>query len=314
MARLIKGKDGDMYVKDVRLVDSPEKLKGIFNEIRWEILKLLAERPRYPAEMAKELGLHEQKVYYHVRKLKESGLVEMVDKSERGGALAKYFKVRDHAFAFELPFGDKKLADFPIQEDSETTRKFLYPFIQNGELRSKIVVGSPDPHGPHQTRAKDGHYANDVALFFGQYCAVPGSFSTKLDVDVVAENYFDTNIISVGGPLTNVVTNKLNKYLPVKFESEDFPFRKLISKKTGKEYTNDSVGLLAKIVNPEHKEKRVLIVAGVRYIGTKSSVLALTRHTEKVLEDYEGEDNWARVVEGKDMDGDGKIDDVEILE
>ncbi|MFB6215856.1 MAG: ArsR/SmtB family transcription factor, partial [Candidatus Aenigmatarchaeota archaeon] len=158
MAKLLKNRDGNTYVKDVKLEENPEKLKGLLNDTRWEILKLLAERPRYPAEIADKLDIHEQKVYYHIKQLKKGGIIEVSDRVHRGGAVAKYYRLKDYGFAFELPYGDEKLMDFPVREESEEVRNFLHPFIQNGELNTKIVVGSPDPHGPHQTRARDGHY------------------------------------------------------------------------------------------------------------------------------------------------------------
>ncbi|MFB6217321.1 MAG: hypothetical protein ABEJ72_10235, partial [Candidatus Aenigmatarchaeota archaeon] len=74
------------------------------------------------------------------------------------------------------------------------------------------------------------------------------------------------------------------------------------------------IGIVAKAVNPEDTEKRVMVLAGTRTIGTKSAVLALTRHNDEILKDYEEEDNWARIVRGRDMDGDGKIDEIEVLE
>lgn len=314
IARLIKKKDGNYYVKDVVLEEHPEKLKGLLNKTRWDILKMLAERPRYPAEMAKKLGVHEQKVYYHIKQLRKNGLIEVDSTSEKGGALAKYYSVKEYGFALELPYGDEKLMDFPIQEQNKKVTQFLTPFIKNGELNAKIVVGSPDPHGPNQTRARDGHYANDLSFFLGQYATAPEVFSTKLDVDVKAEKDYRANLICIGGPLTNMVTDKFNRYLTVRFESEKFPYRKMTSKKTGKDYVEDSVGAIQKIVNPEDQEKRVLVLSGVRYVGTKASVLALSHYPGEVLESYNGEDNWACVVKGKDMDGDGKIDDIEVLE
>ena len=57
-----------------------------------------------------------------------------------------------------------------------------------------------------------------------------------------------------------------------------------------------------------------MILAGIRFNGTKSAVLALTRFPDKILEKYSGEENWSCVVKGIDFDGDGKIDSVEVLE
>ncbi|MDY6774132.1 MAG: helix-turn-helix domain-containing protein [Candidatus Nanohaloarchaea archaeon] len=313
MARLLKEREGETYYKDVKVEDSPESLKGLLNETRWEILKLFAERPRYPAEVADELGMHEQKVYYHVRNLEEDGLIEVVDRREKAGAVAKYYTVTDHAYALELPYGDERLADFSLAEEPEQLRSFLHPFVANGEVNADIVVGSPDPHGPHQVRSRDAHLASDLSLFLGQYGSFDG-MRTVEDVDVKGSGEFSSNMILLGGPLTNLATEKFNAHLPVKFETENFPFRKLVSESTGNVYEEDSQGFIARAPNPEDAGSHVLVLAGVRMKGTRAAVMSLVEGHEEVLEDYEGEDKWGTVVQGRDMDGDGEIDEIEVLE
>ncbi|NOQ38642.1 helix-turn-helix domain-containing protein [archaeon] len=314
MAQIIKEINGKFFAKNAILVNKPEKLKGLLNNTRWDILKLLAEKPRYPAEIAKELGLHEQKVYYHIKQLEANGQIEVKTKKEFGGTIAKYYTVTNHAFALELPSGDMKLADFPMRNESDKLKSFLFPFINNGNLNSNIVVGSPDPHGLHQVRARDGHYAIDLALFLGQMVTMPKKFTTILDIDIKSQKKYDSNLVVVGGPLTNLITGDINNYIPVKFRIDNFPFRGMTSQKTGKVYDEDNIGMIAKIVNPKNTDKSILILAGNRFSGTEAAVLALTRFTETVLENYNGEDNWACVIEGLDIDGDGKVDSVRVLE
>ncbi|MFB6076510.1 MAG: hypothetical protein ABEK12_00070, partial [Candidatus Nanohaloarchaea archaeon] len=79
-------------------------------------------------------------------------------------------------------------------------------------------------------------------------------------------------------------------------------------------YSEDATGFLAKTPHPDHPSSSVMVLAGVRRKGTVAALQALTEHHEPVLAGYEGEDKWATVVRGLDMDGDGKIDDVEVLE
>lgn len=313
MARLVKEKDGETYYKDVRLEQSPADLKGLLNETRWAILQLLAERPRYPAEIAEELDIHEQKVYYHVRELEEADMITMAEKREKGGAVAKYYTVEDYAYALELPYGDERLADFSMAEEPDALRSFLHPFVANGQVNADVIVGSPDPHGPHQVRARDAYLASDLSMFIGQY----GSFSgmrTREDVAVKSAGEFSGNMILLGGPLTNLVTETVNPHLPVKFKTENFPFRKLVSERTGTVYDAEAQGFIARAPNPEDPEHHVLVLAGVRMKGTRAAVMALTQHHEEVLADYDGEDKWGVVVEGKDMDGDGAIDEIAVLE
>ena len=47
--------------------------------------------------------------------------------------------------------------------------------------------------------------------------------------------------------------------------------------------------------------------------GTKSAVIAFTNFSKKTFSDYSGdEQEWEALVQGYDMDSDGKIDNVDI--
>jgi DNA-binding transcriptional ArsR family regulator len=313
VARLLKEKDGDRYYKEVRIEDDPGALKGLLNETRWKIMRLLAERPRYPAEIADRLDMHEQNVYYHIRELADAGIIEVVDREERGGAVAKYYDVVADGFVLELPYGDTRMTDISMTAEPGYIRDFLRPFVMDGRITTRIVVGAPDPHGPHQVRARDAHLATDIGLFLGQYGSLSGR-KTVLDVDVKAAEAFDGNMVLLGGPLTNMVTAKFNAHMPVKFRTEQFPFRELESVQSGETYTEDAVGFINTFPNPVDPESAVLAVAGVRMKGTTAAVLALTEFTDDVLGPYEDEDKWGTVVKGRDMDGDGEIDAIDVLE
>jgi len=314
MVFLVSEKNDKYYIKSVKMISGAAGIKSLASATGRKILFALAEKPSYPAELAKKLKIHEQLIYYHIHKMEREKIVEVRSKSERGGALAKYYSPTESAFAIELPFGEESLAEIPFRKENPKLKQFLFPFINAGAFNATIVVGAPDPHGLHQVRARDGHYGVDLALLFGQYSSLPSEFVTKLDVDVRAENKYNQNLILVGGILTNVITAEVNKYLPVRFDTENFPFRKIISEKTGKSYIEDTCGIIAKITSPFDKEKSIIVIAGIRFAGTKAAVLGLTRHYETILEKYSGEDNWGCVVQGLDIDGDGKIDSVRVLE
>ncbi|VVB59797.1 Uncharacterised protein [uncultured archaeon] len=314
MAFLVTEKKDKFYIKGVRTLSSDSGIKSLANSTARKILYALAERPSYPAEIAKKLALHEQIVYYHIRRMERENMIYVKNKSELGGALAKYYAPSESAFAIELPFGEETLAEIPFRKENPKLKQFLYPFISAGKFNASIVVGSPDPHGLHQVRSRDGHYGIDLALQLGQYSAIPEDFVAKLDVDVRAENRYNQNLILVGGILTNVITAEINKYMPVRFDTENFPFRKIISQNSGKSYTEDNCGIIAKITSPFDKDKSIIVLAGIRFAGTKAAVLGLTRHYETILQKYSGEDNWGCVVQGLDIDGDGKVDNVRVME
>lgn len=306
-------------VKEIAIVNDPQKLKMILNRLTWKILVMLSEKEMYPLQLAKTLDVHEQKVYYHIRKLVKAGAITIAKEEEKKGATAKYYTAASQAFGIELPHEYRKIRKISLVGVENHILSFFKDFVRNdGTLEGKIVVGSPTPHGPFKTSARDGHYASHLALFLGQFIKMPQDFAIKLDVDVKAEKEEKNNLILVGGPGTNLLTQEVNDYLPVRFKmqpsEEGFLLGGMVSKRTSQVYTADSVGIVAKLANPWDEDKTVIVLAGNKAVGTKACVLALTNFWRKTLESYNGEDPFVRVIQGFDLDGDGKVDSIEVIE
>ena len=170
--------------KEICMLSDSEKLKTILGNLSWNILTLLSKKEMYPLEIAKQLGMHEQKIYYHIRKLAKAGAIVVVKEEKKKGATAKYYKTVSQAFGIEFPLGYKTIQNMCTLSIDEQFQKFFKEFIYNGVFDGKIVVGSPQPHGPFKTSARDGHYAAHLALFLGQFAKMPTEFAVKLDVDV----------------------------------------------------------------------------------------------------------------------------------
>jgi len=315
---LLSGEQPKYEAKDIGIFERPELLKPILSRLSWRILTLLGEGEMYPIEIAKKLGVHEQKIYYHIRKLAEAGIIGVVREEEKQGATAKYYKISFPAFGVELPFGYRKMTTLGAPSLNEKLKQFLNPLLKDNLFDGKIVVGSPDEHGPFKARARDGHYAAYLSLFLGQFVQLPDDFVIKLDVDVKAEKDENNNLILVGGPGTNLLTQEVNDFLPIRFSmsstEQGFIFGGLVSQKTGRVYTRDSVGILAKIVNPWNRNKRIIVIAGNKSVGTKACVLALTKFWKEALKNFNSEDSFATVIQGFDLDGDGKVDAIEVRE
>jgi DNA-binding transcriptional ArsR family regulator len=253
---LLTDEPNSRQVKDIAIFDRPEMLKAVLNKLSWQILKLISQHEMYPIEIAKKLGSHEQKVYYHIRKLAQAGVIEVVREEEKKGATAKYYKVSRPAFGVELPYGERKIPAVGTPVLNEKLKQFFTPFLSNDTFDGKIIVGSPDPHGPFKARARDGHYAAYLSLFLGRYTKLPDDFIIKLDVDVKVEKDERNNLILVGGPGTNLLAQEINEHLPIRFSvkstTEGFLFGGLISQATGSTYTSDNIGLIAKIPNQKN--------------------------------------------------------------
>jgi len=306
-------------VKEIAIMKDPQKLRMILGRLSWKILVTLSEKEMYPLELAKKLGVHEQKVYYHMRKLAKAGAIAVVREEEKKGAIAKYYKPVSSAYGVELPNEYKTITKLSLLSMDKQIQEFFNEFIrQDGTFEGKIVVGSPTPHGPFRTSARDGHYASYLTFFLGQFAKMPDEFAIKLDVDMKAEKEERNNLILVGGPGTNVLTQEVNENLPIRFNmqpsQEGFLLGGLISGETSRAYTADTAGLVAKITNPWDSTKKVIVLAGNKAVGTKACVLALTNFWKKTLENYHAEDTFATVIQGFDLDSDGKVDSIEILE
>jgi DNA-binding transcriptional ArsR family regulator len=201
-------------VKEICVMQDAQKLKMILGTLSWKILTMLSKEAMYPLEVARQLGVHEQKVYYHIRKLAQAGAITVEREEKKKGATAKYYKTVSPAFGIEFPKGYKTVQNISLLNMDEKIQRFFNEFISaKGVLEGKIVVGSPTPHGPFKTSARDGHYAAYLTLFMGQFAKMPQDFAIKLDVDVKAEKEEKNNLILVGGPGTNLLTQEINEGL-----------------------------------------------------------------------------------------------------
>jgi hypothetical protein len=309
---LVYSLDENTFIKEISILQKPSEIRILSNPIAWKIVNLLAGRPMYPAQIAKELKIYEQSAYYYIRKLLTIRAISQVETSFVRGGTAKLYKTEFAAFGIEMNWGERKFetVNGKINRNVQT---FFEDFIDDGLFNGTIVVGAPDPHGPYRSSARDGHYAAQLAFFLGSFCGLPQNFVVKLDVDAKSEKISRTeNIISIGGPGTNIITSEFNRYSPIRFDETNF-WSGLIAPH-GRTHTLDNHGLIAKIRNPYSEKVNIVIIAGVRSAGTKSAIIALTNHGNEILKKFNQENNWALVVQGFDMDSDGKIDTIDIVD
>lgn len=287
-------------------IEQKEKLYGLqakemhclnLRPVSSKILSFLAKRPSYPKEIAKSMGIEEQKIYYHIHNLERKGMIKVIKKIEHGGAIAKIYALTKPCFY--VKFKEPEV----ITKIIRVVPGFLEPFISDGHLNAKIIIGSPDPHGPENARARDVGEAADFALFIGTF--LDGISKSHIIFDTEArEDDLKENMILIGGPITNRITKAVNDKLQAKFDSK----KNIFSTATGKTYKNDECGIIVKTVNPFNREKKMLVIAGKRQKGTKAAVLAFLQGQLKE------KDNFAKVVEGIDEDSDGIIDHVNMIE
>lgn len=285
---IAREKDGRLHV-----IAAAEARKMPHSALAIKILTLLEKEQLYPKAISKRLKENEQKIYYHIRQLEKSGLIELASREEHAGAMAKIYRLKKPAFF--MRFGEFK----PAQRVPVVSR-WLEPFITDGKLNARIVVGSPDPHGVERARARDAYYGIDLALFLGTFL-VSSRHAVALDTEVTD---LKANMILIGGPVINRIAGTINRKLPVRFDER----KNIYSAITRKTYKSDDCGIIVKTRNPFDEGKEILLIAGKRYSGTRAAILAFLNHFSEI------EKKNAHVVEGVDSDSDGVVDDVRFLE
>ena len=284
-----------------------KEAKNFSSDLALKILKLLIKKPMYPIELAKELKVHEQKIYYHIKNLEKSGIIKINKKEIKQGAVAKYYSLDKPALVIRLKEFEETQKIMP-----RSSSEFLEPFIKNSQLDAMIVVGSPDPHGPEKARSRDGYYGIDLALFLGTFLNYVPDLNVKLDTEVRKEE-LKNNLILLGGPIVNKITKEINEKMPIFFDKNNhWAVKSNISKNV---YPTDETGLIVNFKNPFNKEKNILLVAGKRYSGTRAAIIAFLKYFKEVAKgNIHNNKIKARVVEGIDLNSDGIIDDIEFRE
>ncbi|MFH1590492.1 MAG: helix-turn-helix domain-containing protein [archaeon] len=309
MEGLVVVREDTLTAERAEIVDTPDKLRLALHPQRIEILKALGKKPMYVADLIKRTGVSEQKTYYHLGKLVETGLLDIVETRQVRGALAKKYAPKALNLCLLLDRKRTPASELLGLSSASPEKSIFSDLAAQDPSNIKIVVGTPDPHGPYKARSRDGHYGIELAFHMGNIMPMPPTFSVVQDVDQASSK---GNLIIVGGPVTNLVYARFNPHFKVKF-TKMRPFE-IFSELSGKSYADDNIGCICRIPHPEEPGRSVIAFAGISLEGTRAAVLALTRHQKQVLGDFKGQEEWYRVVEGFDLDGDGKIDSVEVLE
>ncbi len=296
-----------------RVFSDPRLAHSILQPTRWRILGELAAGEKCAKDLAEIFNTSEQVVCYHLRELERTGFVTLERTVRKRGAMAKYYKAEQKAIAIIPNLGTKTNDARSVQQSlSDKSIKLLDPLVSSGYLNGHIVLGSPDTHGIFRSRARCGDRATDVALFLGSLLPLTRESIVRLDTEISQQELLQ-NLVVIGGPRVNTVTMSVNESLPVTYELTGHNI--MISRISGRSYVGEDEGAVQMIVNPLNQEKRVIVIAGNTYQGTRAAVLAFIKYTDEIAEGNSMNRNVAaRVVSGLDVNSDGLIDDVQFLE
>jgi DNA-binding transcriptional ArsR family regulator len=85
------------YLRAISDIGDPRLVKALAHPLRVQILGVLEERVASPSDLAEELGAPLGNVSYHVRTLAELGLLKLVRRRTRRGAVEHYYQARGRA-------------------------------------------------------------------------------------------------------------------------------------------------------------------------------------------------------------------------
>lgn len=86
-------------MQEVHFIEKAEEAAEILRPVRIEILSRLST-PKTCPELARELGLTTQKINYHMKVLKEAGLVTLVDERRKRGTVEGVYRAVAKSFWF----------------------------------------------------------------------------------------------------------------------------------------------------------------------------------------------------------------------
>jgi DNA-binding transcriptional ArsR family regulator len=95
-------------LKPITDINDPRLVKAMAHPLRVQILSVLEQRVASPRELADELDAPLGNVSYHVRTLSSLGLIKLVKKTPRRGAIEHYYEARGRAVV-----SDKAWAEVP---------------------------------------------------------------------------------------------------------------------------------------------------------------------------------------------------------
>ncbi len=307
---LVENNGNEQKIYD-SLIVSPKNL-GIFsNALALCIISELAKQPMCAMDVGRKLKENEQKIYYHMRKMREAGIIKLSGTESRYGMTAKLFDLVSPVIATKLNENGYELK-YADPANDPVISEFLNPFVKDGKLNTKVIMGDPYSHGRFDEGSTEGPFTFDLALLLGRFLKEFNFPCYKLDTEIKEKDLKD-NLILVGNSKTNMIIDKINSHIPLYFdETKDY---RLVSKLTGNSFTDPRVGVIIKTSNPFSKNKKMLVIGGVGSRGTRAAVLACTEYFLQAFKNVEQNNGtFACIVKGYDKSGNKVMDTIEVLE
>jgi DNA-binding transcriptional ArsR family regulator len=207
------GDNGKKIAHNSLVIDDPKIFSALDNPISLKILKTLAETPNSGMNISRKLRIDEQKIYYYLRKLEKAGIIYPISSEKHRGMVSQIYTIVS-------PVISAKLVDNGVEVKNvgkvmpPDTAEFFAPFVENGSINCKIIIGNTKTHGKYEARAVDSPYLIDFLLFLGSmtHNFDHSHISYRFDTDVTDDELKNNNLILIGNPKINSVTDRINSY------------------------------------------------------------------------------------------------------
>lgn len=133
--------EGVAPIEDERLLDDLSLLTEVTHQVRGRLLRRLA-KPATVAEMAAMLDVPVTRLYHHVNRLEELGLIVVVATRQAGGVVERRYRAVANGFKIDrnlLEEADKFELSKGIGALFDTAKVELQAEIESGQLRDSIL-------------------------------------------------------------------------------------------------------------------------------------------------------------------------------
>lgn len=138
-------------------IDTVDQLKALAHPLRQTLLDQFSRGPVTTKQVATSLGLQPTRLYHHVAKLEDAGLLRLVEKRQVRGATEKYYETTANSMKIDRGAIKGPSADL-VQ--GLLTQGVLDSLLSN--IRSEIAEHLARDHSTHQNRTGRDPDVQDV--------------------------------------------------------------------------------------------------------------------------------------------------------
>ncbi|AWB46856.1 ArsR family transcriptional regulator [Paenibacillus sp. CAA11] len=162
----------------VYIIRTHEQLKALSDPLRTKILMNLVKGPYTGQQLAEQMGITRNNIYFHLKELEKHGVIQVVKREEKNGIMQKYYRAVSGRFIPEEHL-------LPSLDLVETSRQVFMETVQLTREKIQLAPGASfalDSSNQEQWKNIAGTY---------QFYGTAGSFTAFLnDFKALVEKHF----------------------------------------------------------------------------------------------------------------------------